>query len=260
MKSYEIKTNTGYHRLICGDCLEVMKSLPAESIDLIIADPPYNVGIDYGAYKDNPSKLDEYLEWCKAWISECARLLKKEGSIYLFNYPENNALLFPFISQKLFFRRWLVWHYPTNIGHSPKNWTRSHRSIIFAAKTRDYKFNKEAVAVPYRNPNDKRIKKRKEEGSPGRTPYDVFTFNLVKNVSKWKNNINHPCLIPKELIKTFILASSDEGDTVLDPFAGSFTTTFAALELNRSSIGIEINPDFVKDAYKRLKSTLTGFL
>ncbi len=74
-----------------------MHKLPNESIDLIITDPPYNVGIDYGVYKDKPSKYTDYLKWCKEWLTECIRLLKKNGSLYLFNYPENNAKLLPFL-------------------------------------------------------------------------------------------------------------------------------------------------------------------
>lgn len=251
-REYVVKRGDNTHKLICGDCLEVMTGMPDEGVDLIITDPPYNVGIDYGVYKDTPSKRKEYIEWCKTWLKECIRLLKKQGSLYLFNYPENNAYLFPFLTEKMIFRRWITWHYPTNIGHSPKNFTRAQRSILFLTKTKEYTFNKAEIAVPYKNPTDKRILERLKNGSPGRTPYDIFLFNMVKNVSKEKTD--HPCQVPVALIKILIKASSDEGDVILDPFSGSFSTCIAAKELNRCSIGIDINSEYVENAYKRFET------
>jgi DNA modification methylase len=232
------------HKAIIGDCLKTMKKMPAESVDLIITDPPFNIGKNYdGVYKDNKSK-DEYLMWCKNWLSECVRLLKPTGSLYLFNYPENNAYLLPFLQEKTIFKRWMTWHYPTNTGHSKTNYTRSQHSIIFCTKSKKAKFNRTAIVEPYKNPTDKRIKERIKNGKKGRAPYDVFHFNLVKNVSKEKTK--HPCQIPTQLLKIFILASSNPGDTVLDPFAGSFSTCVAAKKLNRNSIGIDINPRYVE--------------
>ena len=242
------------HELIIGDCVDEMKKLRKETIDLIITDPPFNIGKKYGGiYKDNLSFTD-YLDWCKIWLKECIRLLKKDGSLYLFNYPENNAYLLSFLQEHMVFKRWMTWHYPTNIGHSKNNFTRSQHSILFCAKTKNNKFNKDCIAIPFRNPNDKRIKKLLDNGSKGRTPYDVFHFNLVKNVSKDKTV--HPCQIPIPLLMVFIKASSDEGDIVLDPFGGSFSTAVAAKMLKRNSIGIDINPEYVAIGEKRLFETL----
>jgi len=148
------------------------------------------------------------------------------------------------------FKRWITWHYPINIGHSPKNYTRSQRSILFCVKGENYKFNRDDIAVPYRNPNDKRIKNLIKSGSKGRAPYDVFQFNIVKNVSREKTK--HPCQIPQKFLEVLIKASSDKGDTVLDPFAGSFSTCLTAMRLGRNSIGIDINPEFVEIGRKLL--------
>ena len=238
------------HKLIIGDCVKEMLKLKSESVDLIITDPPFNIGKQYGGvYKDNKD-FPDYLDWCKTWITECIRLLKEDGSLYLFNYPENNAYLLPFLQENMVFRRWMTWHYPTNIGHSKHNFTRTQHSIIFCTKTKKHKFNKNDITVAYRNPTDKRIKKLIENGSKGKTPYDVFHFNLVKNVSKDKTD--HPCQIPVPLLKIFIKASSDENDIVFDPFGGSFSTNAAAKMLRRNSVGIDINPDYVKIGEKRL--------
>lgn len=236
-----------------GDCLEVMKKIPSESIDLVVTDPPFNIGKDYGGVYEDNKNFSEYIEWCKKWLLECMRILKPNGSLYLFNYPENNAYLLPFLQEHMVFRRWMTWHYPTNTGHSKTNYTRTQHSILFFTKTKNYKFNRDAVAEPYKNPTDKRIMERLKNGSKGRAPYDVFQFNLVKNVSKDKTL--HPCQIPVPLIKIFIKASSNEGDWVLDPFGGSFSTCVAAKELGRNSIGIEINPRYAEIGKARLEKT-----
>ena len=241
------------HKIICGDCIDELKKLPDESIDLIITDPPFNIGKDYGKYKDKLHK-EEYLEWCKKWLGEYIRVLKNGGALYLFNYPENNAYLMPYLDEKLTFKRWMTWHYPVNTGMSPTNFTRSQHSILFYIKGDKPKvFNKDDIAEPYRNPTDKRILERIKNGSSGKTPYDVFHFNIVKNVSKDKTP--HPCQIPKDLIKIFIKASSNKNDWILDCFGGSFTTATAAKELDRNSISIEVNPEFCKIGKERLTKT-----
>jgi len=238
------------HQYIIGDSLETLKKIDSSNIDLIITDPPFNIGKKYGDFYQDNKEHDDYIEWCKTWLFDCIRILKNSGSLYIFNYPENNVYLFPFLQERMIFKRWLTWHYPTNIGHSKINFTRSQYSILFFTKSKNYVFNKIDIAEPYKNPNDKRIKERIKNGSKGRTPYDVFQFNLVKNVSKEKTL--HPCQIPISLLKIFIKASSNIGDTVLDPFAGSFSTCAAAKELGRNSIGIDINPYYVEIGRERL--------
>jgi DNA modification methylase len=241
-----------HHKIICGNCLNKFKKIKSNSIHLIITDPPFNIRKNYGLYKDN-RKFDEYLEWCQQWLLECKRVLKRNGSLYLFNYPENNAYLKTFLDKHMIFRRWLTWHYPTNTGHSKQNFTRTQHSILFYTKSDYHIFNRESVAEPYKNPTDKRVKKLIENGHKGRAPYDVFNFNIVKNVNKEKTK--HPCQLPKELVKIFIKASSKPRQIVLDPFAGSFTVCAAAKELGRNSIGIEINPTYIRIGKKRLAQT-----
>lgn len=238
------------HKLIHGDCLKELPRIPDNSIDLVITDPPFNIGKKYNTYVDTKSK-SEYIKWCEAWLAECVRVLKNGGALYLFNYPENNAYLMPFLDKNLTFKRWMTWHYPTNTGVSPINFTRSQHSILFYTKGQKPRmFNKKDIAVPYKNPTDKRIRLLIKNGSPGRTPYDVFNFNIVKNVSRDKTD--HPCQIPVKLLEIFIKASSKPGDIVLDPFGGSFSTAAAAKKLGRNSISIEIDEKYVKIGEERL--------
>ena len=238
------------HKIINGDCVASMECMSDASVDLIVTDPPFNIGKNYGDYKDR-RKRDDYIKWCQEWLTHCIRLMRDGAALYLINYPENNAYLMPFLDERLTFKRWMTWHYPTNTGVSKTNFTRSQHSILFYVKGDvPLCFNKRDIAVPYKNPTDKRIAKLVADGSPGRTPYDVFEFNIVKNVSKDKTA--HPCQLPVNLVKLFIKASSRVGDLVFDPFGGSFTTAVAAKELGRNSLSIELNNSFCDMGAERL--------
>ena len=262
------------HKIIQGDCLDIMGQMPEESIDLIFTDPPYNQNIPYVKkdFKDN-KKPEDYLSWLKERLREMARVLKPTGTIYLMNYPEWNARVLPFLEKELglTLRRWIVWHYPTNVGHSKKNWTRSHRSILFLTKGKEYTFNKDKIIQPYKNPDVGKIKKRLAEGHKGRGSYDTLDFkdlfeifemqgqsrdvikqNLLKNVRKERKTW-HACQLPPELIETFIQVSSNPGDIVLDPFAGTSTTAMVAKKLKRKSVGIELSKKYVLYGKSRLK-------
>jgi site-specific DNA-methyltransferase (adenine-specific) len=267
----KIEKNGTSHLLINGDSIKILYFFPSNSIDLIITDPPYNINLDYGPYFKDRKRKDEYFKWCKEWLKECARILSENGSFYIISYPEINARLLPFIEDelKLKFRRWITWHYPTNIGHSKKNFTRSQRSILFFTKTDSYTFNRQNIIQHYKNPNVEKIRARLERGSKGRTSYDLLRFldiieisrgmidvldiNLLKNVSKDRFNKRHPCQLPLTLLRILVKVSSNKGDFLLDPFAGTFTLSAVAKELNRNSIGIEINPNYVRLGLKRLR-------
>jgi DNA modification methylase len=283
------KKNGTKHVFIKGDCLDILNYFPNESIDLIITDPPYNMSLNYGSYyKDNlPKKI--FFEQLEKRITEFSRVLSKNGSMYLISYPEINARLLAFIEENLkkslIFRRWLTWHYPSNIGYSKNNFTRSQRSILFLVKSKKYTFHRERILQDYKNPDVKKIKELLKKGSKGRASYDLIKysdliemhnknpldlleFDLLKNVSKDriemitkfrklsknKGEVQHPCQLPLPLIELLTKVSSNENDIILDPFAGTFTTNTVAHKTNRNSIGIEINPKYIKLGEKRLKN------
>jgi DNA modification methylase len=175
------------HLLINGDSRSILKVFPDDSIDIILTDPPYNRELNYGSYfKDKMSKKQYYL-WCFGWLREFARILAESGSLYLISYPEISAYFLIFLDNvaKLKFRRWLVWHYPTNIGHSPRNFTRSHRAILFYSKTDNYIFNREEITQHYKNPEVKKIKDRLQKGVCGRAAYDVLRFTDIIEVNEY---------------------------------------------------------------------------
>lgn len=269
-KIEEVTINNNSHFLVNGDSLKILQKIPEDCIELIITDPPYNIGLDYGPYSKDRKNRDDYFGECKIWLKEIARILKRTGTFYLISYPEINARLLPFIEDelKLRFKRWITWHYPTNIGHSKRNFTKSQRSILFFTKSKDYVFNRQNIIQHYKNPTVKKIKERIKNGSKGRASYDLLRFldlielskgtvdvldiNLLKNVSKDRFNKKHPCQLPLELLRILVKVSSNENDLLLDPFAGTFTLSAVAKELKRNSIGIEINPEYIKLGLKRL--------
>ncbi len=268
----------GDHVLVNGNSVNVLKSVPDNSIDLIFTDPPYNAKLDYGSTYNDSRTLKDYLALVEQWVAEYQRILTPTGTLYFMNYPELNARILPILEDKmkLKFRRWLTWHYPTNIGHSKTGFTRSQRSILYFTKTKNFVFNKNEVLQPFKNPNDKRVRELIKSGRKGRGAYDTLNpydlaemvklerqdmsddevqyVNLLKNVSEDRLNLQHPCQLPIELIRRFIAVSSNPGDTVLDPFAGTFTTSLTAAHLGRHSVGIEISPKYVTLGSKRFKT------
>jgi DNA modification methylase len=223
------------YEFIQGDCIEVMKK-EKFSPHLIITDPPYNINWKYSD-KVNDNKED-YHRWCLEWAELCMKQLDDRGVLCIINYPENNNILFTNLVEKGYnFVQQLIWTYPTNIGQSKKKYTRSYRTILVFSKSKEYYFN--PLKGEYKNPNDKRIKERIINGhAPNH--YDVFEFNLCKNVSKSKNK-NGINQLPKELVNMLIDTYSDYHDVVMDPFVGNGTVMNCAWDKWRGGIGIDIN-------------------
>lgn len=235
-----------------GDVMNLLTTLPDESVDMIFGDPDYNVGIKYGGTSYTRS-FTEYIEWYIWLTKEAMRVLKKDGNLFMLNYPKQNAHLrvryldeqFPDINE-------YVWVYNTNVGHSPKRLTTAHRSILHVRKSSENKFFKDAIALPYKNPTDKRIKENIANGSAGRMPYSWLEFNLVKNVSREKTE--HACQIPQKLTGLLIKASTNEGDIVFPLFGGSGAEVELVQKLKRNFLTAELNPRYCEIIESRLKN------
>lgn len=259
------------HEIHFGDCLEILKKMSSESVNLIVTDPHYNINLSkyVKKYFSDKKSSAEYVKDIKDRMKECIRVLKKDGSMYLINYPEINAKILPALEDLgLSLRRWLVWNYPTNIGHSKKNWTRSHRSILFLTKGKNYTFNRQYIIQHYKNPEVGKIKERIKKGYKGRSSYDtlraldlielqkgmidVHEINLSKNVTKTRQK-GHPCQLPFPLIELFIKVSSNPEDVILDPFGGTFSTSVVAKQLNRKSVGIDITKKYCLMGKRRME-------
>ena len=234
------------------DVMEVLKGLPDKSIDMVYGDPDYNVGIKYND-KSYTKNFNEYIEWYTELAEESLRVLKDDGNLFFINYPKQNAYLRVKCLDEVCYKvSDYVWVYNTNVGHSSKRFTTAHRSILHCQKTKDNKFCKKNVAVPYQNPTDKRILKNIANGSKGRMPYDWFYFDLVKNVSK--DITFHPCQIPKGLVEMLIKASTKENDRIFILFGGSGNEILLCKELKRQFISAEIDKKYYNMILDRLSN------
>ena len=232
------------------DIMELLKELPDKCVDMVYGDPDYNVGIKYGD-KSYTKTFDEYVEWYIELAKESLRVLKDTGNMFLINYPKQNAYLrVKYLDRECYEVSDYAWVYNTNVGHTPKRFTTAHRSILHCRKTRNNKFYKDNVAVPYKNPTDKRILKNLANGSKGRMPYDWFYFDLVKNVSREKTF--HACQIPQRLSEMLIKSCTMPGDIVLILFGGSGSEIEICKNLHRQYISAEIDEKYYKMILDRL--------
>lgn len=241
--------------VILGDCVEILKDIPSKSVQLIFADPPYGIGKDFGNNKDIFASADDYLAWCKIWIDECMRILSDTGTMYLMSSTQYMPILDRYIDQNYFIINRLIWSYDSS-GAQPKNkFSSSYEPILMFThhKNTDYIFNSADVLIEAKTGSQRKlIDYRKVPPQPYNTkkiPSNVWEFNRVRY--KMAEYENHPTQKPEKLLERIILASSNQGDTVLDPFSGSFTTSAVAIRLGRKAIGIEINPDFFKIGVRR---------
>ena len=236
--------------VITGDALDELPKIDSSSVDLVIADPPYNLGKDYGNNHDIKG-FDEYLTFSRSWLGETNRILKPSGTLYVFMGFRFISYLYDILDRELgmFFNSWIVWHYTQGMGKT-KGFSPRHDDILMFTKTKAPKFNLDAVRVPqkfYRDRNNMR----------GANPGDVWEFSHVHYCNG--NRQNHPTQKPEGLIERMVLASSDEGDFVVDPFSGSGTTLRVCQQLERNGVGIEINPNYVTMTRARLGAAFTGF-
>ena len=246
-----------------GDSVTWLESLKPASVDLIFADPPYNIG---KAGWDEFSSHDAYLEWSLRWIKAAAKVLRPHGSLYICGFSEILADLRRPAAQFFAGCKWLVWFYKNkaNLGN---DWGRSHESILHYRKSKKFIFNVDLVRVPY---NQHTLKypvhpqaessqygngKRSDGWQPhpgGAKPKDVFEIPVTSNGMEEKTP--HPTQKPEELLRKIILASSNEDDLVVDPFAGSGTTLVCAEQLNRRWLGCENDAEYCSWAVLRLES------
>jgi site-specific DNA-methyltransferase (adenine-specific) len=227
-----------------------MKTIPDETIDLIVTDPPYNLNKDYGNDFDKQDKK-EYLEFSIKWLKEAKRVLKSTGTIYVFMGMRFISYIYQILEEELgfIFNSWISWNYTQGIGKT-KGFSPRHDDILMFTKTNNFTFNLDAVRVPqkyYRSINNMR----------GANPSNVWEFSHVHYCQE--NRQDHPTQKPEALFERMILASSNEGETVLDPFCGSGTSLRVCQQTARKCIGIELNENYIKITNNRLAQQFNGF-
>jgi site-specific DNA-methyltransferase (adenine-specific) len=246
-----------------GDAIAWLRSLASESVDLIFADPPYNIK---KAEWDTFESQQAYVDWSLEWIEQAARVLKPTGTLYVCGFSEILADLR--LPAARFFQgcRWLIWHYK-NKANLGEDWGRSHESLLHFRKSKQFTFNIDEVRVPYGNHTLKYPEHPQAETSQyggtankdrlwqphplGAKPRDVIEIPTTCNGMHEKTP--HPTQKPEELLRKIVLASSQVGDLVVDPFLGSGTTAVVAEQLKRKWQGCELSAEYCGWASQRIE-------
>src|SRR3989338_2854080 len=244
--------------LYSGDCLELLKTIPNESLQLVITSPPYNIGKEY----EKKLRLGNFLEQQAAVIRECVRCLSPRGSIcwQVGNYVDRGAIvpldivLYPiFESLGLKMRNRIIWHFEHGL-HCAKRFSGRYETIVWFTKSDDYIFNLDAVRVPQKYPGKKYFKGPKAgqySCNPlGKNPGDLWMIPNVK--SNHVEKTEHPCQFPVELIERLVLSMTHEGDWVFDPFLGVGTAIVAGVRHGRRGVGAEGVSKYAEVAKQRI--------
>jgi adenine-specific DNA-methyltransferase len=245
------------HAVIWGDCLDVLSDfIPDESVDLIFADPPYNIGKNFNGRKDKWKSDEDYLNWCYLWLDLCIRKLKATGSLYVMTATQNMPYFDVYLRDKLHVLSRIVWAYDSSGVQAKKYFGSLYEPVLFCVKDKKhYTFNSDDILVEAKTgAKRKLIDYRKQVPSvynSRKVPGNVWNISRVRY--RMDEYENHPTQKPITLLDRIIRASSNCGDVVLDPFSGTFTTSYVAKCLGRSSIGIEIEEEYVKIGLRRLK-------
>ncbi|EAF1795990.1 adenine-specific DNA-methyltransferase [Listeria monocytogenes] len=245
--------------VLLGDSIELMKSMSTNSIDLIFADEPYNIGKDFGNNQDAWESKDDYISWNKLWISEAMRILKENGTMYLMTSTQFMPYIDIFFQENYHVLSRIIWSYDSSGVQSKKMYGSLYEPILMVTKTEKSKitFNSQDILIEAKT-GAKRglIDYRKDPPVPynaTKVPGNVWEFPRVR--FKMDEYEDHPTQKPEALLERIIKASSNEGDIVFDPFGGSFSTASVAKRLGRKVISIDLNPDYYKIGLRRLGIT-----
>ena len=254
------------------DCVSALRALPPGSIDLAFADPPFNIGYEYDVYDDARDR-QSYLDWSREWIGGVHAALKPDGTFWLAIGDEFAAEL-KVLSQEIGFhcRSWVVWYYTFGVNCT-KKFSRSHAHLFhFVKDPQRFTFNDEAIRVPSarqlvyadaranprgRLPDDTWILRPQDCTSGFQPDEDTWYFPRVAGTFKERAGF-HGCQMPEQLLGRIIRATSNEGELVLDPFAGSGTTLVVAKKLRRRWLGFDISPEYVQRVQERLAMVEPG--
>lgn len=265
------------NKISLGRCEDILAAMPDDSVDLAACDPPFNIGLNYSLCDDN-LPYEEYINWSRRWVSELHRVLKPNASLYLLIGDEYAAEMKVLLRETGFkFRNWIIWAY--GFGQNQrKKFSRCHTHILYFTKSsKDFTFNFADIAVPSARQliyNDRRAK------NGGKVPDDIWTVyardvdckphelriypedTLLWDDSRlcgtFKERLTkadgsaHPCQLPLSLVERIVKASSNPDDVVLDGFCGTGTTAYAAKRLGRNYITMDMDPEYVELATRRL--------
>ena len=248
---------THSHTIIHGDALQALQTLvPDHSVDLIFADPPYNIGKNFNGHIEKWDTEEEYLNWCYQWLDLCIRKLKPAGSFYVMTATQFMPYFDIYLRQKINILSRIVWNYDSSGVQARKYFGSMYEPILFCVNDKNnYTFNAADILIEAKTgAKRKLIDYRKSTPAAYNTqkvPGNVWDFARVRY--RMDEYENHPTQKPIALLERIIKASSNPGDIILDPFSGTFTTCAVAKELGRNCIGIEMQEEYIKIGLRRLQ-------
>ena len=253
------------HKIFLGDAIEVLKKIEDESVSLIFADPPYNIGKNFSGFFDKwPSDM-EYARWCERWLEMCIRKLKPTGTLYVMTSTQAMPYIDIYLRGKICVLSRIIWSYDSSGVQAKKYFGSLYEPILYCVKNKNkYTFNAKDILVEAKTGAQRNLIDYRK---PVPTPYNTQkvpgnVWNIPRVRYRMDEYEEHPAQKPEVLLERIIKASSCEGDVVMDPFSGTFTTSAVAKRLNRKTIGIELQEEYVKIGLRRvgIQNSLDGNL
>ena len=242
------------HNVINGDCIKVMDSMPAKSVQLVFADPPFNLNKSYNTYKDN-MPFKEYVEWTKDWIKSAMRILKSDGTIMVYNIPKLLTHTACILNDHAEFKHWIAW----NSGGKPlgKTLQPAHYGILYYTKSKKSKFYD--VRAPHKTCRKCNVYEKDYGGKEHlRHPFGYQVSDVWNDIHRIRHNCRriegHPCQLPVHLLERIILMTTDPGDMVVDPFCGGGSGVIASKRLGRKCLGIDIDEYYANSSRNRMNT------
>ena len=247
-------------KIFFGDVLEGLRSIPKESVDLIFIDPPYNIGKNFCGQKDQWPNEDSYLQWCYRWLDACIEKLTPRGSLYFMAATQFMPFFDLYLRQKLHILSRIIWYYDSSGVQAKKFFGSLYEPILFCVKDKkNYAFHSEEILVEAKTGAQRKLidyrKPIPTVYNTQKVPGNVWYFPRVR--FRMDEYEEHPSQKPTALLERIIKASSKKGDVVLDPFSGTFTTSYVGWKLGRKTIGIELQEEYIKIGLRRLNLSTT---
>lgn len=245
------------HKIYWGDAIRVLtEEIHDESVDLIFADPPYNIGKKFANFVDKWPSEKAYAEWCYLWLDLSIKKLKPTGSMYVMSSTQCMPYLDLYLRDHISILSRIMWHYDSSGVQAKSYFGSMYEPIIFGVKNQEnYTFNAEDILVEAKTGAHRKLidyrKPTPQLYNTKKVPGNVWYFPRVRY--RMMEYEEHPTQKPEALLERIILASSNPGDTVLDPFSGTFTTSAVARKLGRKTVGIELHEGYVGIGLRRLE-------
>jgi site-specific DNA-methyltransferase (adenine-specific) len=244
------------HAIFHGDALDVMKSdVPSNSVDLVFVDPPYNIGKRFSEFHDRWPSEESYAKWAYQWLDECVRVLKKHGTLYVMTSTQAMPYFDIYMRNRMTILSRIIWHYDSSGVQAKNHFGSMYEPILHCAKNpQSYTFNASDIKIRAKTGAQRKLidyrKTTPAQYNTDKVPGNVWYFPRVRY--RMDEYEEHPSQKPESLLERIIRASSNEGDLVLDPFAGTFTTAAVARNLKRRSISVESQDKYVKIGLRRV--------